>query len=72
MVLHVNLKSMLTSQTWFYTKSHIRILCHDICILTIPMVRTGLFGRRHIIETFSDFSYSTRIAIHHYSLTFKQ
>ncbi|KHG14003.1 Dihydrodipicolinate synthase [Gossypium arboreum] len=42
MVLHINLKSMPTSQTWFYTKSHIRTLCHDICILIIPMVRTGL------------------------------
>ncbi|KHG27676.1 hypothetical protein F383_16241 [Gossypium arboreum] len=28
--------------TWSYTKSRIEILCHDICILTIPMVRTGL------------------------------
>ncbi|KHG24848.1 hypothetical protein F383_31447 [Gossypium arboreum] len=29
MVLHVNLKSIPTSQTWSYTKSHIGILCHD-------------------------------------------
>ncbi|KHG10238.1 Dihydrodipicolinate synthase [Gossypium arboreum] len=42
MVLCVNLKLMLTSRTWSYMKSHIGILCHDICILTIPMVRTGL------------------------------
>ncbi|KHG06521.1 cAMP/cGMP-dependent 3',5'-cAMP/cGMP phosphodiesterase A [Gossypium arboreum] len=41
MVLHVNLKSMPTSETWSYMKSHIEILCHDICILTIPMVCTG-------------------------------
>ncbi|KHG27653.1 hypothetical protein F383_10866 [Gossypium arboreum] len=71
MVLHVNLKSMPTSQTWSYTKSHIGILCHDICILTIRIVRTGLFGCRHIFETFSDFLYSTQTAIHHYSLTYK-
>ncbi|KHG23029.1 hypothetical protein F383_08895 [Gossypium arboreum] len=37
MVLHVNLKSVPTSETWSYTKTHIGILCHDICILTIPM-----------------------------------
>ncbi|KHG02991.1 hypothetical protein F383_25570 [Gossypium arboreum] len=43
MVLHINLKSMPTSQTWSYTKSHIVILCHDIC--TIPIVRTRFFGR---------------------------
>ncbi|KHG13480.1 hypothetical protein F383_19918 [Gossypium arboreum] len=49
MVLHVNLKPMPTSQTWSYMKSHIRILCHDICILSIPMVRTGLFGRRDLL-----------------------
>ncbi|KHG08294.1 hypothetical protein F383_34793 [Gossypium arboreum] len=61
MVLHVNLISMPTSQMWSYTKSPIGILCHDICILTIPLVYTGLFGRRHIIETFSDITYSTLI-----------
>ncbi|KHG26821.1 hypothetical protein F383_33200 [Gossypium arboreum] len=28
------------------TREHIsKILCHDICILAIPKVRTGLFGR---------------------------
>ncbi|KHF98449.1 Envelope glycoprotein [Gossypium arboreum] len=42
MILHVNLKSIPISQTWSYTKSHIGILCHDICILTIPMVCTVL------------------------------
>ncbi|KHG21387.1 hypothetical protein F383_27962 [Gossypium arboreum] len=67
MVLHVNLKSMPTSQTWSYTKSNIRILCHDICILTIPMVRMGLFGRRRIIRTFSNFTYLAFISIHHNS-----
>ncbi|KHG00019.1 hypothetical protein F383_38691 [Gossypium arboreum] len=30
------------SQTWSYTRTHIEILCHDICTLTIPKVRTGL------------------------------
>ncbi|KHG23891.1 hypothetical protein F383_29863 [Gossypium arboreum] len=30
MVLHVKQKSMPTSQTWSYTKSHNEILCHDI------------------------------------------
>ncbi|KHG10871.1 hypothetical protein F383_13245 [Gossypium arboreum] len=34
-----------------------RILCHDICILTIPMVRTGLLKRRNFVDTFSDISY---------------
>ncbi|KHG25491.1 hypothetical protein F383_32824 [Gossypium arboreum] len=63
---------MPLSQTGSYTKSHIEILCHDMCILTIPMIRTGLFGRCHIIRNFSNFSYSTQIAIHHYSLTYKQ
>ncbi|KHG08844.1 Neural cadherin-1 [Gossypium arboreum] len=62
MVLHVNIKSMPTLQTWSYMKLHIGILCHDICILTIPMVHTGLFGCRHIIRPFSEFSYSTQIA----------
>ncbi|KHG17134.1 Tetratricopeptide repeat GNN [Gossypium arboreum] len=71
MVLHVNLKSMPTSQMWSYTKSHIKILCHDVCILTIPMVRTGLFKRRCIIETFSDFTYSSSVFIHHNSNTYK-
>ncbi|KHG26420.1 hypothetical protein F383_33049 [Gossypium arboreum] len=33
---------MPMSQTWSYMKSHIKILCHDICILTIPKVHTGL------------------------------
>ncbi|KHG16264.1 hypothetical protein F383_20613 [Gossypium arboreum] len=42
MVLRVNLKSVPMSQMWSYMKSHIGILCHDICILIIPMVRTGL------------------------------
>ncbi|KHG26957.1 Putative solute carrier organic anion transporter family member 1B7 [Gossypium arboreum] len=53
MVLHVNLKSMPMSQMWSYTKTHIGILCHDIGVLIIPMVRTGLFGHRYLIETFS-------------------
>ncbi|KHG20602.1 hypothetical protein F383_01930 [Gossypium arboreum] len=35
MVLHINLKSMPTSQTWSYMKSHIGILCHDISSITI-------------------------------------
>ncbi|KHG18746.1 hypothetical protein F383_26157 [Gossypium arboreum] len=35
MVLHVNLKSIPTSQTWSYTKSHIGILCYDISSITI-------------------------------------
>ncbi|KHG05073.1 hypothetical protein F383_30633 [Gossypium arboreum] len=35
MVLHLNLKSMPMSQTWSYTESHIRILCHDISSITI-------------------------------------
>ncbi|KHF99170.1 hypothetical protein F383_38186 [Gossypium arboreum] len=30
------------NMTWSYMESHIRILCHDICILTIPKVRTVL------------------------------
>ncbi|KHF98037.1 hypothetical protein F383_37260 [Gossypium arboreum] len=33
-----------------------RILFHDICILTIPRVCTGLFGRRNFVDTFSDIS----------------
>ncbi|KHG29641.1 hypothetical protein F383_11680 [Gossypium arboreum] len=51
--------TMPMSQTWSYTKSNIEILCYDICILTILMVRTGLFRHRHIIETFSNFLFST-------------
>ncbi|KHG16448.1 hypothetical protein F383_21490 [Gossypium arboreum] len=51
-------------QTWSYTTTHIGILCHDICILTIPMVHTGIFGHRHIIRTFSNFTYSALISIH--------
>ncbi|KHG08476.1 hypothetical protein F383_35847 [Gossypium arboreum] len=35
-----------------------RILCHYICILTIPMVRTGLFENRNFVDTFSNISYS--------------
>ncbi|KHG20513.1 1-deoxy-D-xylulose-5-phosphate synthase 2 [Gossypium arboreum] len=35
-----------------------RILFHDICILTIPMVRTGLFGRQNTVNTLLDISYS--------------
>ncbi|KHG04440.1 hypothetical protein F383_29983 [Gossypium arboreum] len=31
MVLHVNHKSMPTSQTWSYTKKTYQILCHNIC-----------------------------------------
>ncbi|KHF97600.1 hypothetical protein F383_37117 [Gossypium arboreum] len=27
---------------WSYSHTHIGILCHDICILTIPKVHTGL------------------------------
>ncbi|KHG17891.1 hypothetical protein F383_00068 [Gossypium arboreum] len=53
MVLHVNLKLMPTSQMWSYTKTHIGILCHDIGILTILMVRKGLFGHHYLIKTFS-------------------
>ncbi|KHG21053.1 hypothetical protein F383_31645 [Gossypium arboreum] len=56
---------------WSYTKSHIGILCHDICILTIPIVCTGVFGRRRIIEAFSDFTYSSSIFIHHNSISYK-
>ncbi|KHG11849.1 hypothetical protein F383_19135 [Gossypium arboreum] len=48
MVLHVKHKSMPTSQMWSYTKSHNEILYHDICILTIPRVRTGLFRRQNL------------------------
>ncbi|KHG29014.1 hypothetical protein F383_14342 [Gossypium arboreum] len=34
---------MSMSQTWSYTRTHILdILCHDICILAIPKVRTRL------------------------------
>ncbi|KHG01030.1 hypothetical protein F383_20851 [Gossypium arboreum] len=33
MVLHVNQKSMPTFQTWSYTTTYIRILCHDICLI---------------------------------------
>ncbi|KHF98329.1 Solute carrier organic anion transporter family member 1B3 [Gossypium arboreum] len=54
MVLHVNQKSMTTSQTWSYMNSHNEILCHDICILTIPRVRTGFFIRQNFIDTFSN------------------
>ncbi|KHG16391.1 DNA-directed RNA polymerase subunit beta [Gossypium arboreum] len=50
-----------------YRKSYVMT-----CILTIPIVRTGLFRRCHIIETFSDFLYSTQISIHQNSLTYKQ
>ncbi|KHG12745.1 hypothetical protein F383_19025 [Gossypium arboreum] len=35
MVLHVNLKLMLMSQTWSYTKSNIEILCDDISSISI-------------------------------------
>ncbi|KHG24970.1 hypothetical protein F383_09363 [Gossypium arboreum] len=35
MVLHINLKSMPTSQTWSYTITHIGILSHDISSITI-------------------------------------
>ncbi|KHG04327.1 hypothetical protein F383_28950 [Gossypium arboreum] len=42
MVLHVSHKSMPTSQTWPYTKSHIGILCHD-----------GVFERRKPIDSIS-------------------
>ncbi|KHG20160.1 hypothetical protein F383_30539 [Gossypium arboreum] len=42
MVLHVNQKSIPTSQTWSYMKSHIRILCHD-----------GAFGLRNSIDSSS-------------------
>ncbi|KHG26316.1 hypothetical protein F383_32884 [Gossypium arboreum] len=42
MVLHVNHKSMRMSQTWSYTKSHIRILCHD-----------GAFRHRNSIDSSS-------------------
>ncbi|KHG06733.1 hypothetical protein F383_33152 [Gossypium arboreum] len=38
-----------------------RILCHDICILTIPMVRTGLFRYRHIIGTFLSITFAALI-----------
>ncbi|KHG11233.1 hypothetical protein F383_12762 [Gossypium arboreum] len=39
------------------TLNHIsKILCYDICILAIPIVRTGIFRCRHIIKTFLDFS----------------
>ncbi|KHG20741.1 hypothetical protein F383_27935 [Gossypium arboreum] len=27
---------------WSYSHTHIGILCHDICILAIPKVHTGL------------------------------
>ncbi|KHG26948.1 hypothetical protein F383_33410 [Gossypium arboreum] len=30
-----------------------RILCHNICILTILMVRTGLFERRNTADAFT-------------------
>ncbi|KHG07720.1 hypothetical protein F383_34050 [Gossypium arboreum] len=46
MVLHVNHKSMPTPQMLSYTITHIGILCHDICILTISI-------HCHIIRTFS-------------------
>ncbi|KHG22735.1 hypothetical protein F383_00850 [Gossypium arboreum] len=39
---YTNSYTMPMSQTWSYTKSHIRILCHDICILTILKVHTRL------------------------------
>ncbi|KHG26246.1 hypothetical protein F383_08388 [Gossypium arboreum] len=70
MVLHINVKSMAMSQTWSYMKYRSEILCHDICILTIPMVRMGLFERRYIIETFSNFTYSSSIFIHSNSNTY--
>ncbi|KHG23405.1 Replicase polyprotein 1ab [Gossypium arboreum] len=69
MVLHVKQKSMLTSQMWSYTKSHNEILCHDICILTIPRVRTGLFIRRNFVDTFLDSIYLARTFIHHNSIS---
>ncbi|KHG09469.1 hypothetical protein F383_01724 [Gossypium arboreum] len=40
MVLHANHKSMPTSQTWSYMKSHIEIICHD-----------GTFGRCNSIDS---------------------
>ncbi|KHG11014.1 CTP synthase [Gossypium arboreum] len=36
------------------------------------MVRTGLFGCRNFVDTFSDISYSTHIIIHHCSRAYKQ
>ncbi|KHG25504.1 hypothetical protein F383_05697 [Gossypium arboreum] len=42
MVLHVNHKSIPTSQTWSYTKTHIG-----------SYVMTGLFGRRNTIDAFT-------------------
>ncbi|KHG07144.1 Envelope glycoprotein [Gossypium arboreum] len=27
---------------WSYSHTYIGILCHDICVLTIPKVHTGL------------------------------
>ncbi|KHG29868.1 hypothetical protein F383_11008 [Gossypium arboreum] len=50
---------MPTSQMWSYTITHIGILCHDICILTIPMVRTGIFGCRNFVDTFLDLIFNS-------------
>ncbi|KHG19525.1 hypothetical protein F383_25195 [Gossypium arboreum] len=64
---------MPTSQTWSYTITHIRILCHDICILTTPMVRMRLFRRRKFVNTSSDvLFFSTHIFIHHSSIAYNQ
>ncbi|KHG16316.1 hypothetical protein F383_23824 [Gossypium arboreum] len=38
---------MPTSQTWSYTKSYLRILCHDICILYYSYGSYKAF--RHVI-----------------------
>ncbi|KHG07461.1 hypothetical protein F383_10479 [Gossypium arboreum] len=35
MVSRLNHKSMPTSQTWSYSKTHIEMLCHDISSITI-------------------------------------
>ncbi|KHG06893.1 hypothetical protein F383_33741 [Gossypium arboreum] len=45
------------SQTWSTHENTYRILCHDKCTLTIPMVRTGLFECRNFVNTFSNITY---------------
>ncbi|KHG22177.1 hypothetical protein F383_06027 [Gossypium arboreum] len=51
--------TMLMSHTWSYTISHLGILCHDICILYIHVVRMGLSD----VVTSSIFAHSTFISI---------
>ncbi|KHG21957.1 hypothetical protein F383_27123 [Gossypium arboreum] len=47
---------MPTSYTWSYTITHIRSY-------VMKYVRTGYFGRRNFVNTFSNISFSTYIVI---------